>query len=138
MLHEFYLNFKKMIQRSTHCGSAVTNLNSIHENMGSIPSLAQWLRIWRCCVLWHRLQTRFRPHMAVAVAVAQAASCSYDLTPSLGISICHSCSPEKEKKKKKKDIEKNVKPLLSSGLYKNRWLARLDTWVVVILTSILD
>ena len=28
--------------RSSHCGSAVTNLTSIHEDAGSIPGLAQW------------------------------------------------------------------------------------------------
>ena len=28
--------------RSSHCGSAVMNPTSIHENAGSIPGLAQW------------------------------------------------------------------------------------------------
>ena len=28
--------------RSSHCGSAVTNLTGIHEDMGLIPGLAQW------------------------------------------------------------------------------------------------
>ena len=35
----------------------------------------------------------------VAVAVVQASSCGSDLTPSLGISICHTCSPKKKKKR---------------------------------------
>ena len=30
--------------RSSHCGSAVTNLTSIHENAGSIPGLTQWVK----------------------------------------------------------------------------------------------
>ena len=35
-------NTKKL--RSSHCGSVVTNLTSIHEDVGSIPSLAQWVK----------------------------------------------------------------------------------------------
>ena len=31
-------------KRSSYCGSAVTNPTSIHENMGLIPGLAQWIR----------------------------------------------------------------------------------------------
>ena len=30
--------------RSSHCGSVVTNLTSIHEDAGSIPVLAQWVK----------------------------------------------------------------------------------------------
>ena len=29
---------------SSRCGSAVLNLTSIHEDVGSIPDLAQWIK----------------------------------------------------------------------------------------------
>ena len=35
---------KKMMRGSSQCGSMVTNLTSIHEDVGSIPGLAQWVR----------------------------------------------------------------------------------------------
>ena len=30
--------------KGSHCGSAVMNLTRIHEDVGSIPGLAQWVR----------------------------------------------------------------------------------------------
>ena len=41
----FYLNKWKYQQafRSSHCGVAEMNPASIHEDMGSIPGLAQWV-----------------------------------------------------------------------------------------------
>ena len=64
-------------------------------------------RIWCCCELWCRSQTRLRS--CVAVAVAQAGRCSSDLTPRLGTSICHRCSPEKQKSKKPQKTKNKTK-----------------------------
>ena len=74
----------------------VKNLTSIYEDAGSIPALTQWLRIWHCYELQHRLLTWLRSH--IAVSVAQAGSCSSDSTPSLGTSICLRSSHKKKKK----------------------------------------
>ena len=38
------LHEKNKIRGSSHCGSAVTSLISIHEDAGSIPGLAQWVK----------------------------------------------------------------------------------------------
>ena len=34
----------KNLSWSSHCGSAIKNLTSIHEILGSIPGLAQWVK----------------------------------------------------------------------------------------------
>ena len=60
------INIKK-VSRSSYRGSVETNLTSIHEDAGSIPGLAQWLRIQHCCELWCRSQTQLGSGVAVAV-----------------------------------------------------------------------
>jgi len=75
-------------------GQWVKNLTRVHEDEGSIPGLAQGLRIRHC----HELQCRSQMRLTstVVVAVVQASSCSFYLTPSLGTSICHGCGPKKK------------------------------------------
>ena len=75
------------------------NPTSIHEDVGLIPGLAQW--VIDHGELWCRLQTRLRSHVAVAVVfrLAAVAPISY---PGLGSSICRECDPKKQKSQKKK------------------------------------
>ena len=63
----------------------LTNLTSIHEDVGLIPGLLTGLRVQCCCELWYGLQTRLGSQ--VAVVVVETSSCSSNLTSSLGTSI---------------------------------------------------
>ena len=59
----------RLAERSCPHGSAAMSWTRIHD-MGSIPGLTLWVRIWRGCELWCRSQTRLLSLSAVAMAVA--------------------------------------------------------------------
>ena len=46
----------------------LTNPTRNHEVAGSVPALAQWVRIQRCRELWCRSQTRLGSCIAAALA----------------------------------------------------------------------
>ena len=90
---------KKQGGRGSSCCGAVVNEGTMRLQAQSLASLSG-LRIWHCCELWCRLQTRLRYLY------------SSDQTPSLGTSICCRCGPRKRQKDKNKKTKtkQNKKP----------------------------
>ena len=91
---------------SSHRGSAVTSLTSIHEEVGSIPELAQCVKRIRRSL--NSLSALKGSGAAMSCGLGRRhdldppllwpAATVPDSTPSLGTSICHGCGPKKTKK----------------------------------------
>ena len=71
--------------------SRLRTRHSVCEDADLIPGFTHWIK-----------DPALPQRSSVAVAVAQTCSCSSNLTPSSGISICHSAAVKREKKKQKK------------------------------------
>ena len=52
---------------SSHCGLLGKNKPSIHEDLGLMPGLAQWVRIPHCPKLWYRSHMQLRSFAVVSV-----------------------------------------------------------------------
>ena len=81
--------------RSSHCGSAITNLSGFHEAEDLIPGLTQGSRVAMSCGVVCRCILDSDPAF-----LWRGWQLHSTLTPSLGTSMWHRCSPEKTKKKR--------------------------------------
>ena len=77
------ISLKNIHRRSSRCGSVVTNLTNVYEDVGLIPGLAQWVKDLALLWLWLAATALIRP-------------LAWELPYALGTALK---GPEKKKKK---------------------------------------
>ena len=65
---EYTPDFKELVQGVPIVAQQIKNPTISHECAGSIPGLTQWVKIWCCHKLQHRLPLQLGSGIAVAVA----------------------------------------------------------------------
>ena len=107
-----------MVQGSSHHGSAIVNLTSIHEDMSWISGLAQWVKDPVCCELWCRSQMKLRLSLLWLwhrpAAAAPIGHLAWELPYAMGVAL----------KRQKEKIKKGKK----SWLGVRGWSLELDPW----------
>ena len=70
LVKEANLQHIKWFKNRGSCRGSVVNEHN-YEDMGSIPGFTQWARIWPCCDLRCRSQTRLRSLVVVVCGIGQ-------------------------------------------------------------------
>ena len=87
-----FLIFKRVVWSSL-CGSVITNPTGIHEDTGSIPSLAQWVKV--LALSWAVVWVTDLVHILHCCGCGVSWQLQLQSTPSLGNSMCYGRGPRK-------------------------------------------